>query len=325
MTEQRTHVLIVTEPLDPHADAVIGQLNARGVPVLRLHTEDFPLGEVRVSVRSCPDGLVGDLTVGTRTCSTTAIRSVWIRRPRPAWLRGQLPDGTVRYVASQASATLAALWQAIPEERWVNTFDRIHRAEVKPLQLVHAARAGLAIPDTLVTNDPLQARRFRSAQPDGLCAIKALRLESASDADGYRVPWTTVWADDAAATDTAIAISPTIYQSYVEKVVELRCVVIGDEIYCAEMDTQGRELTRIDSRLDSTVPTRVHHLPPEVQAAVLRLVASFGIRFASMDLILDPSGRYVFLDLNPGGQWLWIEELTGLPLTDAMTRLLTAN
>lgn len=325
MTEERTHVLILTEPLDPHADAVIGQLNARGVPVLRLHPEDFPLGNVTVSVRSGADGLVGQVTVGDRTCSTTAIRSAWIRRPRPPWLRGQLPEGTVRYVATQATATLTALWQAIPEERWVGSFERMQRADIKPLQLVHAARAGLAIPDTLVTNDPVQARRFRAAQPDGLCAVKALRMEAATDADGYRVPWTAVWADDGAASDTSIAMSPTIYQGYVEKVVELRCVVIGDEIYAAEMDTQSREMTRIDSRLDSTVPTRPHQLPPDVQAAVFRLVESFGIRFASMDLVLEPSGRYVFLDLNPGGQWLWIEELTGLPLTDAMTRLLLAN
>lgn len=325
MTEQRTHVLIVTEPLDPHADVVIGQLNERGVPVLRLHTEEFPLGDVRVSLRSGPDGIDGEVTVGSRTCSTGEIRSVWVRKPRPPWLRGQLPEGTVKYVAAQATATLSALWQAIPEDRWVASFDRMRRADIKPLQLVHAARAGLAIPDTLVTNDPAPARRFRAAQRDGLCAVKAFRVEMATDADGYRVPWTTVWADDEAATDAAIAISPTIYQGYVEKLVELRCVVMGDEIYCAEMDTQSREMSRIDSRLDSTVPTRPHQLPADVLAAVSRLVASFGIRFASMDLVLEPSGRYVFLDLNPSGQWLWIEELTGLPLTDAMTRLLLAN
>jgi hypothetical protein len=325
VTEQPSHVLIVTEPLDAHADAVIGRLNALGVPVLRLHTENFPLGDVRVSLRPGPDGLLGEVSAGGRTCSTTAIRSAWVRRPRPPWLRGQLQEGTVKYVATQADATLSALWHAIPQERWIASFGALQRADIKPLQLVHAARAGLAVPDTLVTNDPGPARRFREAQRDGLCAVKALQVEVTSGADGYRVPFTAVWAEDGAASDTAIAISPTIYQQYVEKLVELRCVVVGDEIYCAEMDTQSREMTRHDSRLDPNIPMRPHQLPPEVQAAVARLVASFGIRFASMDLILEPSGRYVFLDLNPSGQWLWIEECTGLPLTDAMTRLLLAN
>jgi glutathione synthase/RimK-type ligase-like ATP-grasp enzyme len=322
MADQPTHVLIVTEPIDPHADAVIRRLNAMDVPVFRLHPEDFPLGDVRISLRPGPDGLVGEVTAGGRTCLTTDIRSAWLRRPKPPWLRGQIPEGSLRYISTQTSATVTALWQAIPEERWVASPNALRRADVKALQLVHAARAGLAIPETLITNHPESARRFRASQRDGLCAVKGLQLEIASDADGYRVPFTAVWADDEAASDASIAISPTIYQQYVEKRVELRCVVMGDEIYCAEMDTQSQVATLHDSRGDPAIATRPHRLPPEVKAAIAQLVASFGIRTASMDLVLEPSGRYVFLELNPSGQWLWIEDQTGLPLTDAMTRLL---
>jgi hypothetical protein len=50
---------------------------------------------------------------------------------------------------------------------------------------------------------------------------------------------------------------------------------------------------------------------------------SFGINFASIDLIVTPSGEFVFLDLNPNGQWLWLEVELGLPLVAAMADLLT--
>ena len=324
MTGSPDVVLVVTEPMDPHADQVIRKLNDLEVPVFRLHTEEFPLGDVRVSVRPSADGLVGDVSAGGRTFRTTDLRAAWYRRPRPPWLRGTLPAGMVRFVSTQARATLAALWQAIPENRWVASPAALLRADVKALQLVHAARAGLAIPDTLITNDPARARGFRAGQAGGCCAAKALQVEVTNSADGYRTPFTAVWADDAIAEDRSIEMSPTIYQEYLEKLVELRCVVMGDEIYCAEMDTQSRPATRLDSRLDPDIPMRPHRLPPEVEAAVARLVASFGIRTASMDLVLRPDGRYVFLDLNPNGQWLWIEERAGLPLSDAMARLLLA-
>jgi hypothetical protein len=60
-----------------------------------------------------------------------------------------------------------------------------------------------------------------------------------------------------------------------------------------------------------------------VEASIRRLVDSFGTNFASMDLIVTPEGEFVFLDLNPNGQWLWLETELGLPLVSSMADLLT--
>jgi len=57
----------------------------------------------------------------------------------------------------------------------------------------------------------------------------------------------------------------------------------------------------------------------------LRLMDSFGINFASADMILTPEGEYVFLELNPNGQWLWLERDLGLPLVAHMADLLTTH
>jgi glutathione synthase/RimK-type ligase-like ATP-grasp enzyme len=90
------------------------------------------------------------------------------------------------------------------------------------------------------------------------------------------------------------------------------------------MNTQANEITRIDWRAGAR-EHEIFDLPEQVKASIRRLVASFGLNFASIDLILTPEGEFVFLDLNPNGQWLWLELELGLPLSATMADLLTTN
>jgi len=47
------------------------------------------------------------------------------------------------------------------------------------------------------------------------------------------------------------------------------------------------------------------------------------LSFGAIDLLLTPTGEYVFLEINPNGQWYWLELITGIPLTNAMCDVLT--
>ncbi len=55
---------------------------------------------------------------------------------------------------------------------------------------------------------------------------------------------------------------------------------------------------------------------------MLRLVRELGLVTAAIDLVVTPEGDHVFLELNPSGQWAWLETGTGLPMTDALVRCL---
>jgi putative transposase len=47
-----------------------------------------------------------------------------------------------------------------------------------------------------------------------------------------------------------------------------------------------------------------------------------GLAYGAVDLILEPSGNYVFLEVNSMGQWHWIEHLVGLPISEAIAEFL---
>jgi glutathione synthase/RimK-type ligase-like ATP-grasp enzyme len=103
--------------------------------------------------------------------------------------------------------------------------------------------------------------------------------------------------------------------------------VIGERIFCAKLNSQASETTRHDWRAGYAghIEHEVFSLPEHVETAIRRLMSSFEINFASIDLILTPSGEFVFLDLNPNGQWLWLELELGLPLVASMADLLTTH
>jgi glutathione synthase/RimK-type ligase-like ATP-grasp enzyme len=148
----------------------------------------------------------------------------------------------------------------------------------------------------------------------------------ANDGEADRLPLTTTLPRGHSLD--SVALAPTILQPYVEKAYELRCVVIGERIFAAKLNSQANEVTRKDWRaadLETELEHDVYELPGHVEAALRRLMRSFEINFASIDMIVTPDDEFVFLDLNPNGQWLWLEIELGLPLVASMADLLTTE
>ncbi|WP_283135427.1 hypothetical protein [Rhizohabitans arisaemae] len=313
----------MTEPLDLHADAVIRLLNTRGVPVVRVHPEDLP-HSMGVTVRAGGEGSVrAEVSFGGRSVRFDEIRAAWFRKPNLPDYSGHTHTSAERYCRIQAKCVLEALWQLIPDSKWICSPQSLTLAENKVLQLMAARDAGLTTPETILTNNPEEARRF-FADVGGDMAVKAYTPEIMNDSERkvYKVPLTSRWTSSSDLADESIAISPTIYQPYIKKSVEIRAVVIGERVYAAEMHTQTNDLTEIDSRGTIDIRHERHILPRHVEDSLRKLVTHFDLRFSSADLILTPDNRYVFLDLNPNGQWLWLEHALGIPLSETMADLL---
>src|SRR5690606_24038940 len=104
-----------------------------------------------------------------------------------------------------------------------------------------------------------------------------------------------------------------------EKGYEVRATVVDDAVLAARIDSRPGEAL-VDWRSD---PGSVRYsrtaLPDDVVDRLCQLVNALRLRFAAVDLIVDPHGQVWFLEANPNGQWAWIEDATGLPITAAIT------
>ena len=103
-----------------------------------------------------------------------------------------------------------------------------------------------------------------------------------------------------------------------EKSSDIRVTVVGDEVFAAEILSQNRESSRVDWRAtdDRNLEHRVHELPSTLIRRCRRLVSHLGISFGAIDFALKKDGTYVFFEINPNGEWLWIEDLLKMPISD---------
>ena len=100
----------------------------------------------------------------------------------------------------------------------------------------------------------------------------------------------------------------------------MRVTVVGDRVFCVRIDSADGLLDwRADySQLSYSVIT-----PPDGKTKNLRAyLGCFGLVFGCFDFALDHKDRWHWLELNPSGQWAWMAEPTGLPMTEAFADLL---
>ena len=124
-----------------------------------------------------------------------------------------------------------------------------------------------------------------------------------------------------------IALCPVAVQEAVDKRVELRVTVVGSRVFAAAIHSQRSNHTRHDWRRYDLVNTPLEpvELAPGIARRCVELVAGYGLSYGAIDLIQTPDGRTVFLELNPNGQYLWVEAATGHPISAALADLLLAS
>ena len=319
-------VFVVTQKFDPHVDRVLPILKHRGVPFFRLNTDDF---HADYAVSTTPE--MGGVHIrdawGRSVAFPDDVAALWYRKPvPPAPPKPVTDEEAARVVAAETAEFLASLW-SLPVPRRINDPAANERAARKLPQLALAARLGLRIPRSIVTNDPAEARAFVAGLP-AAAACKSLKAYGYRDEAGERFIFArrVEPAEFAAAAET-VALCPTLLQEYVEKDHELRVTIIGARTFCCRIDSQSAaEATTDWRRADPfALPHRIVPLDPTVERALRAMMEVHGLLYGSFDLIVTPAGEIVFLELNPNGQWLWVEMMTEAPMAEAMADLLTGS
>lgn len=331
---EKDKILILTskDPSDAHADVVAVNLVRSGENVCRLDTDTF-LESVQLSIAvGTESGTVSSLITPDFSIPLNEVKSVWFRRPLiPEPGLTSDPESLAHrdehdFIRREAEAALYGVFGALSDAFWITHPDVLKAADNKVLMLQVAQQLGMNIPRTLVTNDPGKARDFFGAC-GGKMIVKTFRGYSGSISGELRAIWTSPVLEEHLQKFDLIRKVPCLFQEYVPKDVELRVTVIGRKVFACEIHSQRSAISRDDWRkydLENT-PYIACMLPQEIERACLRLMDIFKLPFGAIDLIRRPDGAYVFLEINANGQWLWIQELTGLPLVEAMSELLAAG
>jgi hypothetical protein len=314
----------LTNPTDGHAERVAEKLQERGADVIRFNPAQFP-SEAAIAVEYTAVGqLRPSLRTGDRSIDLNDVRAVWYRRPDYPVPHSAIADTRTRtFVAEESQTFMSDLWNLL-DCLWVPAPPVTEkRAQFKATQLRVAGTLGFELPPTLITNDPDEFLGFY-LRHNGRIVSKLAGFAWHGRFDTEFVRYTEVVSKRDASYARSIRYCPIIFQAYVPKRLELRITVVGRRIFAAEIHSQASNHTRHDwRRYDSYKTVHMPHaLPDELADRCVRLVERLGLCYGAIDMVLTPDGRYVFLEINPNGQYLWIEGATGLPISDAICDLL---
>ena len=312
-------VLLVTASYDLAADYVAGGLNRLGVPTFRLDTDRFPL-EVKASFDPA-SGLV--LARGDQSVHSRQIRSVWYRRNVDAALPEYLDEYNQEFCRRESRAFLEGALLSIPTTRWISYPPAIWLAERKVYQLSVALRLGFYLPPTMITNDECVARGFTEKYEPIAKAVSSGYIDSPG---GYRAMFTTPLSPSDLLGLDALELAPVTFQEKVRKVSDIRVTVVGDEIFAAEIMSQSHQSSETDWRATENpdIEHRLHQLPDHVKTQCLKLVDQLGLKFGAIDLARTAAGEYIFFEINPNGEWAWLEYQLGFPIADRIAKWLVS-
>lgn len=311
-------LLVVTSREDLTADWLILELEKRATDFVRFNTEDFP---TRTRLVWRPSGATLQLEASGLSVDLAEVSAVWYRRPVPPRLP-DLPPARAEWAEREAREALDALWQTT-DALWVNRPDRNQMAGYKPEQLQRAATLGFRIPQSIVTNDGEAAASFLADHPQAIA--KPLYRGRIFDPDSERLFFTTLLNKKARQEATILGPEPYLLQQLIPKHYDIRVTVIGEDAFAARIDSQALEEAVVDWRRGNSAQLRhsVEELPEEVADKCVKMTHDYGLHFSAIDLARDDDG-YVFFEINPNGQWAWVEQLTGMPLRSRLADLLTS-
>jgi ATP-grasp ribosomal peptide maturase len=309
-------VLVLTQPYDATADYVVAELSERGVPVFRCDPGEFPQ-RLALVARYGDGGWHGILRLPGREVALAELGCAYYRRPTVFELPEHLSDAERRWVTREARMGLGGVLAA--HSLWLNHPHEVARAEYKPIQLAAAGSVGLSVPPTLITNDPVAAEAFVRAH--GGAVVKPLGCGVIAEAGTTKLVYTNrVTAEE---IDHTVVGTAHLFQRQVDKAYEVRLTVVDDAWFAVRIDGTS-EAAGLDWRTDyDGVAYSVVTVPDRVREAVRRLLARLRLRFGALDLVVTPAGEWVFLEVNPNGQWAWLQDATGLPIAAAITDALT--
>ena len=311
------NILILSHDKDPHAITVGNALKKKNIPFFYFITEDLP-----TSYNISFDSKYLNYTIENKdtTINLDGNWNIWNRRI----LDPKFPDGININLAEIIVGETRKTWEALLEShkgRVISKPSAINLANNKLTQLEFVKRntQEIYIPDTIVTNDPKKVKFFYETHCGNIC-FKLHRSNSVKfENEEYIVYTNKLKLEDLLSIENVRA-NPSMFQEYIDKEYELRITVIGNEVIPIAIHSQDSEISKVDFRRYDFDKVKYEYkkVPDDVSNLCLAITKHYGLNFGAFDFIKDKQGRYVFLELNPNGQWLWLEQLSGYKISEVL-------
>ena len=306
-------LLILTDRLDLTADYLITILREQGRSYFRLNADQIQDIGIELEVRS--DGVRGDIFTGRRSLSLSDVCAIWYRRAQAPILDDRIDPSMKSFTEGELRHLIEGLVLG-SGARWVNGLSETQRAERKLYQLSVATEVGFEVPRTLVTKNAEAVRAFASTCRAGIvCKPIFHGLWRTRDAD-YAI-YTRDVDPEVLPQQAQLDLCPALLQERVLKHSDARVTVVGSDIFAAETLYVDGDVTDWRRKGTNAVFRRCN-VPADISERCRDLMSVLALSFGAFDFIRTMDDRWVFLEINPTGEWVWLERELQLPISNAL-------
>jgi hypothetical protein len=245
------------------------------------------------------------------------VDAVWWWRPTSFPLQDHLSKEVGEFLIEEYSHFWAGLMAILPHEiRWYNHFQHNLLATRKLFQLRLARECGMFIPETLVTSSPYEAARF--IREHDRVVFKALF--------GTDQVWrpTQEMTDELLMKLDHVALCPVVFQEYIPGGEDYRVVIIDEFVQAVSFDTMYSRYP-LDVSMDPATACRADVIPVSLLSALREFMRRSGLRYGAFDLRRKPDQEFVFLEINPAGQFLYLDLRAKTSVAKAMANALSCK
>ena len=317
-------ILILSDKKDVHADAIVKGLLDGSESFFRLNLDVESLVETQVKFENGR----WEISQSNGMLNSSQITCVWNRRTFVELLLEETYDQTADFKIwkNEWNKFLVGFYSSLNSLQWLNPWRLNFIAENKFLQLETAKRIGFNVPELIVSNRKSELEGFLKKYPDSVLKLMHQDFYKTGENEfkGFFVNKITL-KDFEKFSDSGE--NPIVLQQYIEKAFEVRYTVVGTRHFVCKIDSQKSEKSRVDWRrydLPNT-PYSGIEAPEIIQSQVNALLQSLGLIYGALDFIVTPDNKWYFLEINPMGQFLWIEDLSGLKISDEIVSWLRKN
>lgn len=317
-------LLILSDAFDAHADVVEKNLIEDGISYFRMNLDVESLKKTYVSFAR------GNwrIKVEKNEFISDHISCVWCRRPFVELsLQERREEGTdFKIWKNEWDKTLLGLYNSLKNIPWLNPLRKAYKGENKYYQMDIAKEVGFVMPETIITNEKSEVRDFIKRHKKTLFKLMSQEIYEVAENE-FEGLYTNVINEKDLENFSEYEENPIVLQEYIDKEFEVRYTVVGEEHLVCRIDSQNSEKAKNDwRRYDITRTPHYRMVPPsDIRDKVCNMLNILGLEYGALDFIVKPNGEWVFLEINCMGQWLWIEQLTGLPISVAIVKWIKKN
>jgi glutathione synthase/RimK-type ligase-like ATP-grasp enzyme len=317
-------LLILTDSFDVHADIVIEKLKKENISFFRFNLDVESLKKTYISFEK----FVWKIRFDNYEVHSNQFKCVWCRRPfvELSLEEQSYKDVDFKIWKSEWNKTLLGLYNTLKDIPWLNPLRKAYKGENKYYQFDIAKKVGFNMPQTLISNDKNAIKEFANNHQKVLFKLMSQEIYDLGDGN-FKGLYTNVITKEEINNFNESEENPIVLQEYIDKKYEVRYTVVGKEHLVCRIDSQLSSKACEDWRRYDIANTPHYKIdaPEEIRNKVDCMMELLGLEYGALDFIVTDANKWFFLEINCLGQWLWIEQLTGLPISQAIIRWIKEN